>query len=60
MGDYRLSPACNLLNSRIRIDGKDFALGDGLLPKNLAQGEIGLQFAKLAEQAGIGERILKP
>ncbi|UPQ78332.1 HipA domain-containing protein [Flavobacterium azooxidireducens] len=56
MGDYRLSPAYDLLNSRIHIDDKDFALDDGLLPKNLAQGKIGLQFAKLAELAGIGEK----
>lgn len=32
-GDYRLSPAYDLLNSRIHIDDKDFALEDGLLPK---------------------------
>ena len=56
MGDYRLSPAYDLLNSRIHIEDKDFALDDGLLPKNLAQGKIGLQFAKLAELAGISEK----
>ena len=53
MGDYRLSPAYDLLNSRIHIEDKDFALDDGLLPKNLAQGNIRLQFAKLAEHAEI-------
>jgi serine/threonine-protein kinase HipA len=42
-GDYRLSPAYDLLNSRIHIEDKDFALDDGLLPRNLAQGKIGLQ-----------------
>jgi len=57
MGDYRLSPAYDLLNSRIHIDDKDFALEDGLLPKNLAQGKIIRQFAILAEQAGIAEKI---
>jgi serine/threonine-protein kinase HipA len=56
MGDYRLSPAYDLLNSRIHIEDKDFTLDDGLLPKNLAQGKIGLQFAKLAELAGISEK----
>lgn len=56
MGDYRLSPAYDLLNSRIHIEDKDFALDDGLLPKNLAQGKIGLQFAKLTELAGISEK----
>ncbi len=55
-GDYRLSPAYDLLNSRIHIDDKDFALDDGLLPKHLAQGNIGIQFATLAEQAEIPEK----
>ncbi len=56
MGDYRLSPAYDLLNSRIHIADKDFALNDGLLPKNLAQGKIYSQFSKLAELAGISEK----
>jgi serine/threonine-protein kinase HipA len=56
MGDYRLSPAYDLLNSRIHIDDIDFALDDGLLPKNLAHDKIGSQFAKLAKLAGIGDR----
>ncbi|MDZ4203632.1 MAG: HipA domain-containing protein, partial [Bacteroidales bacterium] len=56
MGDYRLSPAYDLLNSRIHIEDKDFALEDGLFPGNLAQGKIGSQFAILAEQAGIIEK----
>ncbi len=55
-GDYRLSPAYDLLNSRIHIDDKDFALDDGLLPRNLTRGKIGLQFAKLAEKAEISEK----
>ncbi len=57
MGDYRLSPAYDLLNSRIHISDKDFALDDGLLPKNLAQGKISMQFSKLAEHAEINEKI---
>ncbi|MCK9208536.1 MAG: HipA domain-containing protein [Salinivirgaceae bacterium] len=57
MGDYRLSPAYDLLNSRIHIDDKDFALDDGLLPGNLAQGKIRAQFSVLAENAGINEKI---
>lgn len=57
MGDYRLSPAYDLLNSRIHIQDKDFALYDGLLPKNLAHGKIKMQFAKLAENAEISEKI---
>jgi serine/threonine-protein kinase HipA len=55
MGDYRLSPAYDLLNSRIHIKDKDFALDDGLLPKNLAQGKIMHQFSILADQAGISQ-----
>lgn len=57
MGDYRLSPAYDLLNSRIHIEDKDFALHDGLLPRNLTQGKISAQFASLAEIAGISKKI---
>ena len=57
MGDYRLSPAYDLLNSRIHIEDKDFALDDGLLPRNLGQGKISQQFAILSEQAGISSKI---
>jgi serine/threonine-protein kinase HipA len=56
MGDYRLSPAYDLLNSRIHIEDKDFALDDGLLPKNMAQGKISQQFAILAEHAGLSKK----
>src|SRR5690554_3508040 len=59
MGDYRLSPAYDLLNSRIHIADKDFALDDGLLPKDKAYGKISLQFSKLSELAGISEKIFK-
>lgn len=58
MGDYRLSPAYDLLNSRIHIEDKVFALEDGLLPKKWAQGKIRHQFALLAEKAGISEKIV--
>ncbi len=57
MGDYRLSPAYDLLNSRIHIEDKDFALEDGLLPKKLGQGKIRNQFITLAKQAGIIEKV---
>jgi serine/threonine-protein kinase HipA len=56
MGDYRLSPAYDLLNSRIHIEDQDFALDDGLLPRNLAQGKISQQFGILAELAGINQK----
>lgn len=57
MGDYRLSPAYDLLNSRIHVEDHDFALEDGLLPPNMAQGKISVQLAKLAGQAQISEKI---
>ncbi|OFY43679.1 MAG: phosphatidylinositol kinase [Bacteroidetes bacterium GWF2_40_14] len=53
LGDFRLSPAYDLLNSRIHIEDSDFALEDGLLPKNLAKGNIREQFHKLASQVGL-------
>jgi serine/threonine-protein kinase HipA len=56
MGDYRLSPAYDLLNSRIHIEDKDFALDDGLLPKNMAKGKVSQQFAMLAEHAGLSKK----
>ncbi len=59
MGDYRLSPAYDLLNSRIHIADKDFALDEGLLPPKLAQGTIARQFATLAETAEISGKIFK-
>ncbi len=57
MGDYRLSPAYDMLNSRIHLEDKDFALDDGLLPRKLAQGKIKYQFAVLAKNTGINEKI---
>ena len=57
MGDFKLSPAYDLLNSRIHIEDNDFALEDGLLPKTLAQGNILSQFRILSEKAGINEKV---
>jgi serine/threonine-protein kinase HipA len=59
LGDYRLSPAYDLLNSRIHIDDKEFALEDGLLPRNLATGKMSSQFATLAREAGISDKIFQ-
>ncbi|MEP6646048.1 MAG: HipA domain-containing protein [Saprospiraceae bacterium] len=58
LGDYRLSPAYDLLNSRIHISDRDFALDDGLLPKNLAHGKIMQQFRILGENADIHQKII--
>lgn len=52
-GDFKLSPAYDLLNSKIHIDDRDFALEDGLLPKNLAKGKVLEQFFELGASAGI-------
>ena len=52
-GDFRLSPAYDLLNTRIHIDDSDFALEDGLLPKDLKKGNIKQQFLLLADFAGL-------
>jgi serine/threonine-protein kinase HipA len=53
LGDFRLSPAYDLLNSRIHIKDGPFALEDGLLPKNETRGKIGEQFYDLGEMAEI-------
>lgn len=57
MGDFKLSPAYDLLNSRIHIDDNDFALDEGLLPKHLAQGTVVSQIKILSEKAGINEGV---
>lgn len=57
MGDFKLSPAYDLVNSRIHIEDKDFALEDGLLPKSLTQGKIISQIKTLSEKAGISGLI---
>lgn len=53
LGDFRLSPAYDLLNSRIHIDDRDFALEEGLVPKNIARGKVLNQFLQLADLADI-------
>jgi serine/threonine-protein kinase HipA len=55
-GDFRLSPAYDLLNSRLHTDDNDFALTDGLLPPKLAQGKITAQFFTLGKQADIARK----
>lgn len=53
MGDHRLSPAYDLLNTRMHVDDINFALEDGLLPKSITQTTIAQQFKILAEQVEI-------
>ncbi|PRY91967.1 serine/threonine-protein kinase HipA [Marinilabilia salmonicolor] len=57
-GDYILSPAYDLFNSRIHIEDKDFALDDGLLPPAQAKGKVKEQFYKLGELAGINIKVI--
>lgn len=54
-GDFRLSPAYDLLNTRIHMDDSDFALDDKLLPKNIAKGTILDQFKLLADKADLSK-----
>jgi serine/threonine-protein kinase HipA len=55
-GDFKLTPAYDLLNSRIHIEDKDFALEEGLIPARMGQGNIAKQFRLLANYAGIPEK----
>ena len=55
-GDFKLSPAYDLLNSRIHIEDKDFALAEGLIPARMGQGNVAKQFQLLADHAGIQEK----
>ena len=56
MGDFILSPAYDLLNSRIHIQDKDFALEEGLLPPSERKGKVHEQFYALGAKAGIKEK----
>lgn len=56
LGDFKLSPAYDLLNSSIHVEDKDFALIEGLLPARIGQGNVAKQFRLLALQAGIPEK----
>ena len=56
LGDFKLSPAYDLLNSRIHVEDKDFALNEGLIPARMGQGNVVKQFQLLADYAGIQEK----
>jgi len=56
LGDFRLSPAYDLLNTRIHIEDSDFALEDKLLPKNSAKGNVRIQFSLLADKAELSKK----
>jgi len=57
LGDFKMSPAYDLLNSRIHIGDKDFALDEGLLPPVLAKGKVFEQFNLLADLANVNPKI---
>ena len=59
LGDFRLSPAYDLLNSRLHIEDRDFALEDGLIPQELTQGKVKNHFLILGEQAEIPLKLLE-
>lgn len=55
MGDFKLSPAYDLLNTSIHIKDNVFALEKGLLPPNLSKGKMREQFKILANMAEIND-----
>lgn len=57
LGDYRLSPAYDLLNSRIHINDTDFALDEGLFPGSSENESISSQFRMLAVEAEIPDKV---
>ncbi len=59
-GDYKLSPAYDLLNSRIHVEDKDFALEYGLLPPKLKKGGVANHFKILSKHAKINEETFNP
>lgn len=58
IGDFKLSPAYDLLNTSIHIRDRSFALEDGLLPKNQTFGKISEQFYTLAGLANINKKLV--
>jgi len=57
-GDFKLSPAYDLLNTKIHIDDADFALKEGLLPKSISKGKIIDQLFILGEKAEMTEKSI--
>lgn len=57
-GDFKLSPAYDLLNTKIHIEDADFALKDGILPKSNSKGKVIDQFIVLGEKAGMTEKSI--
>ena len=53
LGDFRLSPAYDLLNTRLHMEDADFALEDNLLPRSIHKGGIKNHLLILAEKADL-------
>ena len=59
LGDFRLSPAYDLLNTRLHIEDGDFALEDGLLPRSMHKGGVRNHFQLLAEKSHLSSTQVK-
>ncbi|SFN16757.1 serine/threonine-protein kinase HipA [Algoriella xinjiangensis] len=57
-GDFKLSPAYDLLNTKIHIEDADFALKEGILPKSISSGKIIDQLMVLGEKAVMTEKSI--
>ncbi|MGV0857305.1 type II toxin-antitoxin system HipA family toxin [Empedobacter brevis] len=57
-GDFKLSPAYDLLNTKIHIEDADFALKEGILPKSITKGKVIDQLKVLGEKAGMTEKSI--
>ncbi|WP_230475973.1 HipA domain-containing protein [Faecalibacter bovis] len=55
---FKLSPAYDLLNTKIHIEDADFALKEGILPKSISKGKVIDQLMVLGEKAGITEKSI--
>lgn len=58
LGDFRLAPAYDILNTEIHIESTPFALDEGLLPSEHAGGQVHEEFKKLAELADLPPTIV--
>jgi serine/threonine-protein kinase HipA len=59
LGDFKLSPAYDLLNSRIHIEDTDFALADGLIPEHMKKDGVLGHFYRLGELAGLNKKQIE-
>jgi len=59
LGDFRLAPAYDLLNTELHIASEPFALDEGLLPSTHAGGKVHEEFKMLAELAELPKAIVE-